>query len=100
MTVNTSCYLIVGQRFDERGHWQGRPSVRLTAKKPSVARHEVVVKVEIDLPNSLFQRPALTARVTVPEGTSTPEISVDMQQAIADLVRDNLGIHLTISAPE
>lgn len=100
MTVNTSCYLIVGQRFNERGNWEGRPSVRLTAKKPSVAPHEVAVKVEIDLPDHLFQRPALTARVTVPEGTSAPEISVDMQQAITDLIRDNLGLQLTITAPE
>lgn len=99
MTVSTSCYLIVGQRFNEYGQWVGRPSVRVTAKKPSVARHEVAVKVEIELPDHLFQRPALTARVTVPAGASAPEISVDMQQAIADLIRDNLGLNLTITAP-
>lgn len=100
MTVYTSCYLIVGQRVSERGIPEGRPSVRLTAKKPSVAKHEVAVKVEIELPTHLFQRPALTARVSVPEGTSAPEISVDMQQAIADLIRDNLGLNLTVTAPE
>lgn len=100
MTVSTSCYLIVGQRFNERGHWEGRPSVRLTAKKPSLARHEVAVKVEIELPDHLFQRPALTAKVSVPPGAAAPQISVDMQQAITDLVRDNLGLILHITAPE
>lgn len=98
-TVTIEFHAIVRQKFTTWGRQHGRPQVRVTKAKPFCEADEVAVAIRLELPESLFRRPQLQARIVVPEGQAPAAITPDIQQNIADVVRDQLGISLHISAP-
>ena len=62
-------------------------SCRLTANKPSLGWDEIAIALEIDLPDALFKRPRLEAKITVPEeaavtGTIESVVADNVQEAI------------------
>lgn len=77
--------------------------VRVTDRLPSLESGEVAIKVTARLPQSLFQRPMLTAAITVPVDSVTPAtVSAEVADNIAEIVRQQIGVdlHITIAAPE
>jgi hypothetical protein len=99
-TVSVAFYLVVGQRFDKYGRKVGRPSVRTTKTKPDCMSDEIAVAITLELPESLFRRPNLQARISVPESLAPVVITPEIQQNIARVVQDQLGITLHLRAPE
>ncbi len=99
ITVDIDCHLVVGVTFKRYSNGD-KPSVRLTINKPALAAHEIAIAVSLKLPVGLFKKPSLTATIEVPEDSAPPRIDVEMQSNIARVIREQTGIHLTISAPE
>lgn len=58
--------------------------VRTAKRKPSLGRDEVAVQLTIELPSSLFDKPALAAKIVgtgeAPRIDLTPEFIADLEQ--------------------
>lgn len=99
-TIPWTGYLIIrvntgGSRYPSA--WKA--SARLTAKKPSTSRDEVAVKLAVNLPASLFVRPQLEAKITVPDHQVTPlTIDLETQDNIAALIQQSTGFDVRIVA--
>lgn len=99
MSVQVECYLVIGQKFSPNGYTQGKPTIRTAKNKPHCAGHEVAIALNLILPNGLFQRPALEATICVPDGQAPVTITPEIEQNIADTLKEQFGIVLNISAP-
>lgn len=90
--------IAVNKRYPDRvTSWT--TTAKLYAKKPSVGRDEVAVKIAVDLPASLFLRPQLEARISVPETAVTPlVVDLETQDNIAELLSQQLGFDVRIIA--
>lgn len=97
-SITWSGYIVikVNRRGYERpGLWKA--SAKLYSGKPTVTRDEVAVKVSVELPVSLFQRPQLEARITVPEHAVTPlEIGLDIRDNIEQLISKSTGFDVKL----
>lgn len=102
--MNVTCYLVVqGKR--PRFHTLGAPerrepgNVRVTKTKPNTAADELAVRLEIEIPDSLFSKPTLEARVSVPEGAGYgPAITTEVADNLADVIRQQTGLVVRLSA--
>lgn len=66
-------------------------------KTPKLNAGEVAIRMTLELPSTLFQKPALTATVQIAESAvSAPIIEADVINNIKELVAENCGIQLTI----
>lgn len=91
-------FLVIEGNEGRFGHWTGRIA-RVTARKPRTAANEVALQLTIEIPDAMFMKPVLQARMVVPpEAVSAPVIEPEVANNIAELVRDQLGIKLHISA--
>jgi hypothetical protein len=97
--VQTGFYLIVGQYFKDSGFTDGKPSVRIAKTKPRCEPHEVSIWLTVNLPESLFKRPSLQAKITVPAAAAPMVITPEVEQNIARVVQEQLGITMHVSAP-
>lgn len=98
-SIVTEFYLVVGQRFSSGGWTDGKPSVRTAKTKPKCEAHEVAVFLRVELPIALFKRPSLQATISVPEDQAPMVITPEVQQNIARVVQEQLGITMQVSAP-
>lgn len=70
---------------------------RVTERQPSLAAGEVAMRVTCDLPDALFQRPMLSAKITIPKDKVSPAtIDASVADNIAEIIQQNLGIDLKI----
>jgi ribosomal protein L7/L12 len=73
-SVSRTCYLV----FEEVSK-----TVKCFSKSPGTDNGEVAVRVDVDIPTSLFSSPKLRAKINLPEGGGvSQEMFVDLQQAI------------------
>lgn len=99
MPVKTNFYLVVKAKVDERGNIRGKPTVRTTAKSPSLDSDEVCVHCEVSLPVSLFQAPQLKAQIAVPDAKVTPQVlPAEVASNIADIIREQTGLIIRLTA--
>jgi hypothetical protein len=76
-------------------------SARLAKKKPSLAAGEVVMLLDVDLPESLFKRPQLSAKVRVPpDQMGKTFITADVADNVAAVLSQQLGMRVTVSAED
>jgi hypothetical protein len=81
--------------------WSGALNVRLATRKPSLQPGEVAVRVTLDLPRALFERPALEARISVPaDQVNRPTINAAVVENIREVLQQQLGVDLRISLVE
>lgn len=74
-------------------------AARLTNKRPALASDEIAVRIAVTLPETLFNKPQFEAKISVDSAGITPAlVSVDMASNIAAVVRDQLGVHMTVTA--
>jgi hypothetical protein len=84
--------------FKKKQRGWGTLSVRVTEKQPSLESGEVAIKVTAELPEVLFQRPLITAKISVPKDSCSPAtIDADMANNITDIVRQELGVDLRLT---
>lgn len=95
-SVSIEFYLVA--KADIQGSYvKGRPSVRVTKNKPSLEKNEVPVKMRLELPIGLFQRPQITAQIKVPDSEAKPHISASVADNIADIIRQETGLNVTLT---
>ena len=87
------CYMIINSK--------GR--VRTTKHKPDLQYDEVAVRLAFALPEIMFARPLLQAKVSVSEAAVAPrEISPEVVINTAELIEQQLGmkVQLVVMPPE
>lgn len=99
-TIQVSCYLIVKSDPAPSGYCKST-SIRVTKGKPDTAKNEVAIALTLQLPAGLFRRPSLKATVTVPEDNAPVEITADVTDNLAAVLREHLGVdvRLSVDAP-
>jgi len=90
--MNMTRYLIVGYK-----KW-GKGNAKLSAKSPSLKAHEISIKLNLDIPDDLFLKPALEADIIIPkESVVAGKIDTEIIDDIKKTVEDGLGIHMHVS---
>lgn len=97
-TVHVEGFLAIGVSF-KRWAQGDTPRVRFTKNKPALDADEIAIAIKLELPVGLFKKPTLNATLVVPPEKAPTELSIEMQSDIARIIREQTGIHVTISAP-
>lgn len=92
-SVEIDCFLVVG-----RGPYpQRRPSVRITADHPNLARNERALNLRVSLPVALFETPTISATIAVEAPTEGVKIDIG---AVAEAVRGIVGMDVDVQVVE
>lgn len=90
--MNITRYLVVGYKKFTKG------SVRLAAKNPSLKAHEISIKLNLDIPDELFSKPALEADILIPKTSVVAgKIDAEIINDIQKTVEEGLGISMHVS---
>lgn len=74
---------------------KGTPKIRKT--KPDLSRNEVAIKLNLNLPDSLFTQPILQANVEIDKSqVATYPLDTEVAQSIKDAVLQSTGMDLSI----
>ena len=92
-TYDADFYLVC--RVVERGY--AKLGARLATRRPSLGAGEACMRLTVSLPCALFERPALQARITVPEGSAPAAISAEVKANIADELSKQLGMRVEVT---
>ncbi|MEK9751617.1 MAG: hypothetical protein VW338_00175 [Rhodospirillaceae bacterium] len=91
-------WLVVAANRARYNRLEGRIT-RVLTKKPDTASNEVAIRIALDLPDTLFERPQLEARISVPgDSLGAPLIAADVQENIAAILTEQLGMRVRLSA--
>lgn len=73
-------------------------SARLTAGKPSLDWDEVSIMLEVDIPDAMFKRPRLEAKITVPDEAAAAEtINASVSDNVQEAIEQATGLTFSIS---
>ena len=73
-------------------------SARITAKKPDLKWNEISMKLDISLPDSLFQKPYLEASITIPEEAAVPSlITSEVVENVKEAINMSTELELNVS---
>jgi hypothetical protein len=76
-------------------------AARLSLKNPSLKSGEVAIKVSVAVPDALFARPQLQAKLTVPEGAvSKPVIDATVLDNVREVLQQQTGMDIKLSLVE
>lgn len=79
-------------------HWSCGP-VSSSKSKPTTGKDEVAIKLNIEIPNGFFEKPQIEAKITIPKGdVNKPVISAEVEDNVAQLLTEQLGVNVHISA--
>jgi len=93
-TMELDFWLTIGHSATPYGK---RPSVKVTAGYPALARNERAINLKMSLPMALFETPSLAATIKVEQPTQAIEINAD---AVAEAVRSVVGMDVVIEVKE
>jgi hypothetical protein len=95
-THSGSFYLVLAP--NKKGYARGL-TARITARRPRLSGNEVELTLDVEVPSSLFERPALSAKVSVPDGqTLSSQITADVADNLGKLVSERMGMSVQVSA--
>lgn len=80
-----------------------RGSVRTCKNKPDTRADEIAVAVNMNVPNELFKKPVIEAKIEIPkDAVASRTIEADTQQAIKESIESisGLTVELAIKNPE
>jgi hypothetical protein len=78
-----------------------RYTSRLTAKAPALASSEIAVKISLEIPDAVFEKPAFEANITIPkEAISKPVIETEVIDNVQALIKQNLGFEVKLQLVE
>ena len=73
-------------------------SMRLTKGQPSINWDEVSIKINVVLPNELFNRPRLKADITIPKEAALPtEITAETVEDCKEAIKQATGLEMSIT---
>ncbi len=99
--VEISQYLIVkGKKRSLYSPYRSY-TTRVTKSNPALDSDEIAVKIVIDIPEALFDKPSLEARVTIPEeAVSKPVITAEVIDNVEQIIKQNTGFEVKLIAIE
>ena len=70
-------------------------------REPRLAGNEIALRILIDIPSQMFQRPILEAKMAIPENaipkaTITPEIATNVER----LIKEATGLNMVVTVIE
>ncbi len=93
--------VIQGRKLHNFSNHRELGEVAVRKRKPSTNADEIAVRMELDIPDSLFEKPTLQINASVPDdGSHGPEITTDVADNIAQIIREQTGINVRIEAAE
>jgi hypothetical protein len=103
--IEVDCYIVVEQKFRERYggiNPEGRPSLRVTKTRPSLARDEVPVRVTISIPRAYWIRPAIHASVTLPDVEHDAHLRLSVADDIGRQISEamSMKVDVKVISPE
>lgn len=99
--MNLMCYLVVQGVETYRGSVRRKPgTIKVAKRKPSTAADEIAIRLEVEIPDGLFQKPTLEAKITVPNGIHGPIITTEVADNITDIIRRETGLTIRLSADD
>lgn len=70
---------------------------RMTKESPALASNEIAVKVSLEIPDAIFDKPTLEAQIVVPEeAVSKPVISAEVIDNVQDIIKQNTGFEVKL----
>lgn len=82
-------------------HVKENGSTRTTKNKVATYVDEISIAMEIDLPDSLFEKPIITGKITITDDMVTPRIiEADTKEAIRNALQSIEGVKIELSIEE
>jgi len=76
-------------------------SITTRKTRPSVRMDEVAIKIDLEIPNALFEKPLLSAKVKIPsDAVSQPEITAEIQDNVKNLIESATGLNIDLRVVE
>lgn len=92
-------YLVIRAYKNRYKQWETKMDIR--EREPVLKGDEISVKLELEIPNALFERPKLEARVSVPpEAVGSPQITTKVTDNLEKLLKESTGLNLTLKLIE
>lgn len=104
--MEANFYLVIQGKKHRFAHMRAQGvrepgEVQVRKNKPNTRQDEIAVKVQLQIPDALFEKPTLQIAAAVPEGSGHgPVITTEVADNIADIIRQQTGVEVRISAPE
>ena len=107
--MKVSCYLRVTARKSRYVSDKMSPGyfdstdLKVSKNKPDTAANELAIKLDLEIPNSLFMKPSLNFKIEIPEGAASfPVIEAAVQDNLAEMLSNEMGqkVHLSVSSEE
>ena len=99
--MNVTCYLVVQGKKARYGKWREAGNIKVTKNKPSTAGDEIAVRIQMEVPDTLFEKPSLNVNLKIPDSVQAGgEITPEMTDNIADIIQAQTGLSVTVSAAE
>jgi hypothetical protein len=95
--LSINFYAIVKADISKAGHLEGVAGVRVTKNKPNVDANEVPIKMTLEIPMSMFNRPTLETTITIPEHLPG-KIDAKVSDKIVEEIRKATGFEVKVTA--
>lgn len=73
-----------------------RGSARITQTKPSVSADEISILLDLRIPDSLFNRPRLEAKIELPE-VAADVLEAHVIENVKDIIEESTGLTFAIN---
>ena len=74
---------------------------RMTRESPALASNEIAVKVSLELPDEIFDKPTFQAQIRVPkEAVSRPIIDAEVIDNVESIIKQNTGFEVKLEVVE
>lgn len=98
--MNESLYLCIRKY----GHsYNPKYLFRVTKTSPSLDKNEIALRIEVNVPDAVFEKPQLEATINVPEeAVNAPVISAEVVDNVEEIIKQNTGfeVKLNLVKPE
>lgn len=85
--MRTNFYLVVNSNG----------TVQAKKMRPKLAQNEISMFINLVLPQALFQKPQLSAELTIPDSAAIPqEITAEVQENVREAIEQASGMHVTL----
>ncbi|MEL6363891.1 MAG: hypothetical protein AAFR11_03500 [Pseudomonadota bacterium] len=99
--MKTEVWLKVEGKKSKYGAGAEPGAISSYKKKPATGAGEIAIKIDLDLPDALFLKPTLTARVEVPDDHPiSTEVDATVKDNLAAILEEQLGLRVHISADD
>ena len=92
--MNISSYLCIKKTGSK---YAPRYSVRVTKTSPALDFNEIAMKLSLQIPDEIFEKPQLSASITVPkEAVSAPVIEAEIIDNVEQIIEQQTGFKVKL----